>query len=122
MTPTGGWTWPHARVVEVHDADTIKLDVDVGWDMHAYKWIRLLDVHAPELREPTGLKARQDTYDWLAAHAPGALVEVTTYRVTTPLEIRFKTSFTRYIGQITAKDGNNLNQHLIGLGYTDQGM
>lgn len=121
MTP-GGWTWPVARVLEVHDADTAKLDIDLGFSTHQQVWIRLLDVHAPELSEPTGPAARDDTLKWLSDHAPDHRVAVTTYRSAQPVEIRFRNSFTRYIGTITTLDGDSLNQYLIELGYTDMGM
>jgi endonuclease YncB( thermonuclease family) len=115
-----GWTWPLARVVTVHDADTLKLDVDCGFSLHAYAWIRLRDVHAPELSEADGPKARQDVLDWLAQYAPDSRVQVVTFRTSRPLEIRFRESFTRYIG-VVFRDGMELNEWLRVKGWIDRG-
>ncbi len=117
---TPGWTWPLARVLEVHDGDSIKFDVDVGFSMHAYIWVRLLDVRAPELSEPTGQQARSDTLAWLVEHAPNSVVELTTYRSSQPLEVRFRQSFTRYLGVVSAGQ-STLNEWLRQRGYVDQG-
>jgi endonuclease YncB( thermonuclease family) len=119
--PEAGWKWPVARVVEVHDGDSVKLDVDAGFSMHAYVWIRLLDVRAPELSEADGPQARNDVLDWLAEHAPDSRVEVVTYRTSQPLEVRFRQSFTRYLG-LVSRDGAELNSYLIQKGWVDRGQ
>lgn len=115
-----GWTWPTARVVEVHDGDSLKLDVDCGFSLHAYAWIRLLDVHAPELSEGDGAQARQDVLDWLATYAPDSRVQLITYRTSQPLEVRFRQSFTRYLG-VVSRDGMELNEWLRVKGWIDRG-
>ena len=117
---TDGWTWPVAQVLEAHDGDTLKVAVDQGFSVHSHVWIRLLDVRAPELSEPTGQVARAVLVDWLLKYAPDDRVQLTTYRSSQPLEIRFKNSFTRYIGVISAGD-STLNEWLRQRGYTDQG-
>ena len=117
-----GWTWPTARVVEVHDGDTLKLDVDVGFSTHAYAWIRLLNVRAPELSEGDGAKARADVLTWLAEYAPDSRVQLITYRSSQPLEIRFRQSFTRYLGVVTATAPPvELNEWLRAKGWIDRG-
>jgi endonuclease YncB( thermonuclease family) len=115
-----GWTWPIAQVTDVHDGDTLKLDVDLGFSTHEHVWVRLLDVRAPELSEPLGQLARGDVQDWLVEHAPDGRVQLTTYRTSQPLEIRFKNSFTRYLGVVSVGD-SSLNEWLRQRGYTDQG-
>lgn len=70
-----------ARVVKVIDGDTVDLDIDLG--MHVWKHeerIRLLDVHAAELRgaeKEAGLAAK----DFLTRLLPvGELVVITTIK------------------------------------------
>jgi hypothetical protein len=143
LTPGGGWSsaaaraaahaprgYPLAWVLDVHDGDTIKLDVDVGFGTHRWVWVRLRKVRCPELREPGGLLARQATLDWLAGHtAPGAAllgvgqwVSLITEQVAGEVrEIREVMTFVRYVGEVFA-GGASLNDHLLGLGYTDQGQ
>jgi endonuclease YncB( thermonuclease family) len=118
---TAGWEWPIARLEEIHDGDTVRLRIDNGFGSRAVEWIRLVDVRAPELREEGGAQARADVAAWFAEHAPDGIVKVTTYRTSAPLEIRFRQSFTRYLGLITAPDGAELNRYLIDKGYVDLG-
>jgi len=117
-----GWTWPHARLLEVHDGDSIRLDVDQGFSTHAYVWVRLADVRAPELSEAGGQQARTDVETWFREHAPDGQVQLVTEKVDRPLEIRFRQSFTRYIGVVIAPNGAELNQYLIDSGYVSRGM
>ena len=117
MLTSPGWTWPLATLVTVHDGDTVRLSIDNGFGSRAVEWIRLEDVWAPELSEPGGALARDLCIAWFVAHAPDQVVSVTTYRTSTPLELRFRQSFTRYIGQIASRAGESLNAHLTGLGY-----
>ena len=46
-----------ATVVEWHDADTVKLDIDQGFGNSKKCWIRLIDCWAPELDTAEGKKA-----------------------------------------------------------------
>lgn len=112
-----GWEWPIARLEEIHDGDTIRLRIDNGFGSRAVEWIRLQDVWAPELDDPGGPEAKGYCAEWFADHASDGLVRVTTFRTSAPLEIRFRQSFTRYIGVVTALNGNELNSYLTALGY-----
>jgi len=114
--------YPVARVVDVHDGDTLKLDVDLGFATHAYVWIRLKGVRAPELSDPTGPQAKGDLQAWLETNAPDGLVMVSTFQIAgSTKEIHEQMTFIRYIGVVTAPAGQELNAWLIGRGYTDQG-
>lgn len=116
-------TYLLARVVDVHDGDTIRLDVDLGFSTHAYVWIRLQEVHAPELGESGGHEAKRVVEEWLAIHAPGGYVTLQTQQTSGTLkEIKERMTFIRYVGLITAVDGGILNQWLRDRGYVDQGM
>jgi len=114
--------YPTARVVEVHDGDTLRLDVDLGFSTHHYPWIRLKGVRAPELSEPTGPQAKQDLEAWLTTDVPDGLVMVSTFQTAGSVkEIREQRTFIRYVGIITAPGGQELNAWLIARGYLDQG-
>jgi endonuclease YncB( thermonuclease family) len=113
---SGAWPWPVARLLEVHDGDTVKLAIDHGFGEDAKEWIRLKDVWAPELKDPGGPAATEACRTWFAEQARDGQVQVTTFRTSAPLEIRFQQSFTRYIGIVTALNGSELNSHLISLG------
>jgi hypothetical protein len=117
MLISPGWTWPLSTLLEVHDGDTVRLSIDNGFGSRAVEWIRLEDVWAPELSEPGGAQARAACATWFDVHAPDRVVSVTTYRSATPLELRFRQSFTRYIGVVTSRAGASLNRYLIDLGY-----
>jgi hypothetical protein len=114
--------YPVARVVQVHDGDTLKLDVDLGFSTHAYIWVRLKDVRAPELSEPDGPAAHIDVRLWLAEHAPDSFVTLTTFQTGGSFkEIREQRTFIRYVGIIVADNGAELNQYLRDKGFIDRG-
>jgi hypothetical protein len=116
-------TYPVAKVIVVHDADTLRLDVDQGFGGHQWEWIRLKDVHAPELSEPGGPAALDVVLAWLTEHAPDGYVSVDTFWTPGAVtEIRETRTFIRYVGVVRAYDEADLNAYLIGLGYIDQGM
>lgn len=118
------WEWPIARLLEFGDGDTVKLAIDHGFSQDAKEWIRLENVRAPEKDEPEAwAAAAEDVKAWFREYAPDGLVKVTTYRTSAPLEIRFRQSFTRYIGRVTAlKTPVELNEWLRAKGWIDRGM
>ena len=115
--------YPLARIVEVHDGDTLRLDVDLGFSVHAYVWVRLLDVRAPELHQAGGAQAKVNVEGWLAEHSPGGYVSAITYQAPSKVkEIREKMTFVRYVAMVVAEDGRYLNEWLREQGYVDQGI
>lgn len=98
----------------VHDGDTIKLLIDLGFDARVEKWIRLAGVHAPELNQPGGQETRAFTLGWLTSRCNAArglkwplriVTEIT--HTTEPTEIQ---SFARYIGMVyDASGGGPIN-------------
>jgi endonuclease YncB( thermonuclease family) len=55
----------YAKVLEVHDGDTVTVDIDLGFNTHATPiHIRLKGIDAPELKTPEGVVAR----DWLKGY------------------------------------------------------
>lgn len=114
--------YPVARVVQVHDGDTVKLDVDCGFSVHAYVWIRLKGVRAPELSEATGPDAKRAAQAWFQTDAQDGLVMVDTFQTAgSTKEINEQRTFIRYVGVVTAPGGSELNAWMIARGYTDQG-
>lgn len=47
-----------ASVIKVVDADTVDLDVDLGFDIHQFMRVRLYGINAPEMRTQEGKDAR----------------------------------------------------------------
>lgn len=56
-----------ARVLRVVDADTLLVDVDLGFQVHKEQRLRLASVDSPEARTPQGLEATAYVQDQLAA-------------------------------------------------------
>jgi len=71
------WSYPLCTVLDVHDGDTVKVDIDHGmgiWSRGVL--VRLVGVAARELRDPGGPEAR----DYLRGLLPlGALVHVDSH-------------------------------------------
>jgi len=100
----------------VHDGDTVRLLIDVGFDVRVEKWIRLDDVRGPELSQVGGWEARDFAVQWMLARVPMSgnpshrwplLLTTELTRTTEPSEIQ---SFARYVG--TVRDiltGESLN-------------
>lgn len=67
-----------AKVLAIHDADTLRVDIDCGFGVWlANQPIRLNGVDAPELGTVEGRAAR----DWLRAQLPvGTVVTLTTIK------------------------------------------
>lgn len=69
--------YPHAKVVDVTDGDTVTVDIDYGFHLKQRHRVRLAGIDAPEVnaRGPEGEAAR----DWLRARLPaGAAIELVT--------------------------------------------
>lgn len=93
-----------AAVVEVHDGDTLTLEIDQGFGGRQQESIRLAGVQAPELLDPGGVAARNFARDWVAAAGSRRwplLLETSPTLVREPSERR---SFVRYIGTVSRID------------------
>lgn len=92
-----------AQVLSVHDGDTLRLDVDLGFRQHYVGMdIRLAGVDAPELgrADHLGEQARDALDEWVASH-PGP------YRVTTTKDRQEK--YGRFlVAALLAPDGHEL--------------
>jgi micrococcal nuclease len=90
-------------VIDVHDGDTVRLDVDCGFRMWFRGPFRLRGINAPELPTPEGVAAR----DALSGKLP-ATVRVVTYPD--------PEKYGRWLGDIYAGD-LFLNQWMVDNGF-----
>lgn len=114
----------------VHDGDTIKLLIDQGMNGRTEQWIRLADVHAPELSERGGQDTRQFVNGWISDRvAPNGLhfrgrrwpLRVVT-SPNTSIEPNERTTLARYVGWVyDLVDGDCLNAQVAAflVGHTD---
>ena len=94
-----------ARLVRVVDADTVVLDLDLGFYQHRLgRSYRLARINAPELSTAEGVLARAALVEHLA--------DVVTYQVQTARA----DSFDRWIVELYA-DGINVSDWLVANGH-----
>lgn len=94
-----------ASVLGVHDGDTVKLLVDLGFNICTEIDVRIANYSAPELNEPGGLEALEK----LIKLVLGKTVFVQTEKSRTGKDIR---SFARYVGKITTEAGIDVGQYM----------
>ena len=106
------WTY-RAALIDVHDADTLKLELDLGFHVRTQQDIRLLTVSAPELNQPGGTEAAEHVRDWLASVHDLRWPLLVTTSVNTKPEPDERRTFTRYLGTVSdITDGRLLNDDL----------
>jgi hypothetical protein len=93
-----------ARLVRVHDGDTVFVELDQGLGGRQEEPIRLLNVHAPETEplEPGAIETRDFVVQWMASLNPN--LKWPLYVVTLPNsnpEPSEKRTFVRYLGNIS---------------------
>lgn len=97
-----------ARFVSITDADTIVVDIDLGFRVwwNAQK-LRLLGLDAPERNTEEGKVAIAFTTQWFVDH--GTIFTIRTFKDKSD-------SFGRWLAYIIAKDGAILNSDLLSSG------
>lgn len=105
-----------ARLVEVHDGDTVRLSLDRGLDAtETPEWIRLggptsasaLNVYAPELGDLGGRECEGAARSWLEAREGAWPLVVETWKTRNDTS---KVTLGRYIGAVSdATTGESLN-------------
>jgi hypothetical protein len=95
------WLWA-ARLPDntdaVHDGDTVRLELDLGFNQRGIYALRLRDVFAPELKQPGGIASRSFVEGWLHRYDSGAwpfIVE--TFRTKTGRDL---TTLERYVALV----------------------
>lgn len=100
-----------ATIVSVHDGDTLRADVDLGFDTwRGNEPFRLLGIQAPELGKPGGRESR----DWLRDLLPiGTVIRIVTEKDRTE-------KYGRYLATIFLPgklDDLNVNEALVDAGH-----
>lgn len=104
-----------AEVLDIHDGDTVRLLVDLGFSVHLKIDLRLAGYNAPELNTPAGVRARELLVAKLDK-CPFVLVQV--MKTGSGQDAR---SFARYVGVIHNPDAldplsiNDLMKKELGL-------
>ncbi len=104
-----------AEVLEVYDADTITLLVDVGFSIYIKEKCRFLNIDTPEIRtrnkkeKKLGLEAR----DFVRDRILGEFINIKTIK-------KGRGKFGRYLIEVFLKDGSSLNKLLIKKGYAKE--
>lgn len=101
-----------AKLVSVHDADTITLMIDQGFYNWTEQRIRVQDVDCPELNTAEGKVAREFTVRWFETYA-------TPYCMVRPEKNKtgvFQQTFARFVATVYVP-GRCLNLDLIEAGY-----
>ncbi|MFD3514897.1 thermonuclease family protein [Streptomyces sp. NPDC058657] len=94
-----------ARLVRVIDADTLDVEIDLGFSIHIRQRVRLQGLNAPERNTADGKAA----IDWVLAWFTG--------RDRFTVETHQQEKYGRWLATITDPDGMNLNAALLAEGY-----
>ena len=108
----------NAVITEVHDGDTVKLDIDLGLHDHAHWWIRVKDLWCAELGTPDGDTAATFVKDLVfGVHQPLVVVETEKVKSKDPDAVDAM-SFQRFVGDIWFKDtGTRLADEVVAAGH-----
>lgn len=82
-----------AKVVRVIDADTLELDVDLGFHVHVVIEGRINGVDAPEMSTEAGIRARQAVVDLVGLA-----------KTVTVASVRDRRSFARWVVDVEVDD------------------
>lgn len=114
MTPIKGPSWEReATLREITDADTVRLNVDVGFDLNFHPKFRLYMVNSPEKTGKTkaaGLAAKAYVVNWFADKP---VFFVRTFKAAPEQE-----KYGRWLVEIWSIDGKQcLNKDLLSSGH-----
>lgn len=97
-----------ATLISIHDGDTLRLDVDLGFNLHNTNMdIRLYGLNAPELNTDAGKVALQFAKDWFVANGNTVILQSKKDK---------QEKYGRYLGIILASNGKSLNADLLSSG------
>jgi endonuclease YncB( thermonuclease family) len=97
-----------ADLLHVHDGDTMRFRITLGFGIEVEHNIRLLGVNAPELSTPAGKTSAAWATAWFAAH-PGP------YKLDSN-PARAEDKYGRYLTSVVAADGTDLATELLAAG------
>jgi micrococcal nuclease len=98
------WTVP-ATVVRVIDADTLELDLDLGWGITMRKPCRLLGINAPEVSTKAGRAAKAWVSDHYLPGSEGTFIS------------RKLDKYGRPLGDFSMLGSSDLGEILVELGH-----
>lgn len=105
----------------IHDGDTVRLLIDLGFDVRAEKWIRLAGVSAPEIGTAAGAEVRLFVHQWTTRRLGPNLMTGRKSPLTWPLRVLTEVTrrseptevmtFARYVGWVyDLETGQCLNE------------
>jgi micrococcal nuclease len=100
----------NAWLVSLVDGDTLHCGVDLGLDVALNLTIRFYGINAPEMSTPDGKAAKAYAAQWFQTHCPDGKFVLQTIK-----DKREK--YGRYLGDIIALDGTNLNDEMVNSGH-----
>lgn len=102
----GDWHYQHCRLVEVHDGDTITVEIDLGFRLRLVEKFRLAGINAPEINTPEGKAARAYLVSIMAALP----IEMWVYKA--------QEKFGRWLAWVSYPAGSGtFNQQMIDAGH-----
>lgn len=112
--------YPVLSLQEVHDGDTWRLMLDVGFEHAAFPWLRMKDWSCPELNEQGGDAARSAAEVLLSDAADSGLLWVRTFK--RPGYEDMRKSFARYlaevyVGSFERREGQAVGELLAAAGH-----
>jgi micrococcal nuclease len=110
----------NARLVRCIDADTLLLELDLGFHISVSQRIRLSGIDTDEIdaKDPEERKRAYDAKRFVEKVLDGMKLEVRTHKTRTG---SYKRSFNRYIGDVYVVNGNNhilLQEMIKDAGYS----
>lgn len=100
--------YPISQIDEIYDGDTIKVHLDLGFDLTKYTYVRINGVNTPEVvgdEKIAGKLVRDEVIKWMASHQCYVkYVEPDKYGK-------------RVVGDIIRDDDQRLSQFLLDSGY-----
>lgn len=95
----------HGAVVDVHDGDTVRLDLDLGWRVWLRdERVRIAHIDAPELSTPQGKIAALALRQLLP---PDTLVQVDSIG---------RDKYGRLLAELTLADGSSVGEYMLAKG------
>lgn len=100
----------YATVLKITDGDTLKVFVNLGFDVSINISIRIKGINAPELNKPESAEAGKASRDYLASIVPiGSQIVIHTEK--------YRQSFTRFVGDVYTENGSNVAKLMVDAGF-----
>jgi endonuclease YncB( thermonuclease family) len=105
--------YPITEIIKIHDGDTVKVSLDLGFNLTIEYSIRIDGVDTPEVtgtEKEAGKVVREVAIKWInEAQAKGPLYAIYN---------GFGKYANRFVGDVLDIDGNSLSQYLLDNGWT----